>query len=474
MKKHSMIFSFFLFAGIANAQEGIQGKIGVEGVEISATDDSVYVQMDMDFSALHVSANRTISLFPSVQTDAEICRLPGVEVRGRKQYIQYLREEGTNASGAQVIRRKNGERQRLHYRASVPVKTSPEWVRLYLDEDSCGCLREVLASRNRLLAEENFKPKVFVPHWVYIQPEAETRKARNEQGAAYIDFPVNKTDIRPDYRNNRAELAKIENTINRIKGDADVSITRIIIKGYASPEGSYVNNRRLAEGRTRALVDYLKKEYPLDAGLFKLDYEAEDWAGLRAFIEKGNLKEKDALLELVDSDINADTKEHRLRADYPEAYRMLLADCFPALRHTDYVVEYTVRGFDVEEARQIIWKEPQKLSLQEMYAVAQTYEVGSTEYKEIFETAVRLFPDDEVANLNAANAAMARRDLPSASRYLEKAGSTALADYARGVLAGLQGDYQVALILMEKAKAGGVNEADEALRQIQELIKNKR
>lgn len=49
MKKHSMIFSFFLFAGIANAQEGIQGKIGVEGVEISATDDSVYVQMDMDF-----------------------------------------------------------------------------------------------------------------------------------------------------------------------------------------------------------------------------------------------------------------------------------------------------------------------------------------------------------------------------------------------------------------------------------------
>ena len=197
MKKHSMIFSFFLFAGIANAQEGIQGKIGVEGVEISATDDSVYVQMDMDFSALHVSANRTISLFPSVQTDAEICRLPGVEVRGRKQYIQYLREEGTNVSKVQVIRRKNGERQRLHYRASVPVKTSPEWVRLYLDEDSCGCLREVLASRNRLLAEENFKPKVFVPYWVYIQPEAETRKARNEQGAAYIDFPVNKTDIRP-------------------------------------------------------------------------------------------------------------------------------------------------------------------------------------------------------------------------------------------------------------------------------------
>ena len=470
MKKNSIYTSLFLlaFTGTVCAQEELKGEIALDDVEVSATDDSVYVQMNIDFSELHVSANRIISLFPSVQIDDDVVRLPGVDVMGRKQYILYQRN-GSEREDKTVIRRKNGTSQQWHYRAAVPITERPDHVRLYLDEDSCGCLREVLASRNRLLAEESFKPKVFTPQFIYISPQAETRKARNKQGSAYVDFPVNQTAIRPDYRNNRTELAKIENTINRIKNDADVTITRITIKGYASPEGSYAANKRLAEGRTRSLVDYLKKEYPLDGNLFALDFEAEDWAGLRAFIVQSNMKEKDALLKLVDSDINVDTKERRLRMEYPEAYRRLLQECFPSLRHSDYKVEYTVRGFDVEEARQLIWKEPQKLSLQEMYAVAQTYEVGSTEYKEVFETAVRLFPDDEVANLNAANAAMAREDYVSAFRYLEKAGNEPRALYAHGILAGLQGDYQLAISYLQQAKAGGVSQADKALAQIEEL-----
>lgn len=470
MKKTIIYIGFLLaFAGTAQAQEGLKGRITVNDVSLSVAGDSLRVQMDMDFSALHLPANRSVSLLPSLRMDTAIVRLPGVDVMGRRQYIQWQRNTGRSAM-TQVIRRYNGTTQHLHYQTAVPIAERPGLVQVYLDEDSCGCLREVLADRNRLLAEQDFTPAVFTPHFVYVSPQAETRKTRNEQGAAYIDFPVNQTDIRPAYRNNQTELAKIENTINRIKDDADVSITRITIKGYASPEGSYANNRRLAEGRTRSLVDYLKKEYPLDAGLFQLDYEAEDWAGLRNFIAKSSLKEKEALLELVDSDVHADAKERRLRTDYPEAYRTLLHDCFPALRHTDYVVEYTVRGFDVEEARQLIGKEPQKLSLQEMYAVAQTYEVGSEEYKEVFETAVRLFPDDEVANLNAANAAMQRNDLTGASRYLDKAGKSVQAEYARGVLAAIKKEYAAACVHLEKAKAGGMKEADNVLMEVKKLM----
>ena len=470
MKKTIIYIGFLLaFAGTAQAQEGLKGRITVNDVSLSVAGDSLRVQMDMDFSALHLPANRSVSLLPSLRMDTAIVRLPGVDVMGRRQYIQWQRNTGRSAM-TQVIRRYNGTTQHLHYQTAVPIAERPGLVRLYLDEDSCGCLREVLADRNRLLAEQDFTPAVFTPHFVYVSPQAETRKTRNEQGAAYIDFPVNQTDIRPAYRNNQTELAKIENTINRIKDDADVSITRITIKGYASPEGSYANNRRLAEGRTRSLVDYLKKEYPLDAGLFQLDYEAEDWAGLRDFIVESDLKEKEALLELVDSDVHADAKERRLRTDYPEVYRTLLHDCFPALRHTDYVVEYTVRGFDVEEARLLIGKEPQKLSLQEMYAVAQTYEVGSEEYKEVFETAVRLFPDDEVANLNAANAAMQRNDLTGASRYLDKAGKSVQAEYARGVLAAIKKEYAAACVHLEKAKAGGMKEADNVLMEVKKLM----
>ena len=471
MKKTIIYIGFLLaFAGTAQAQEGLKGRITVNDVSLSAAGDSLRVQMDMDFSALHLPANRSVSLLPSLRMDTAIVRLPGVDVMGRRQYIQWQRNTGRSAM-TQVIRRYNGTTQHLHYQTAVPIAERPGLVQVYLDEDSCGCLREVLADRNRLLAEQDFTPAVFTPHFVYVSPQAETRKTRHEKGAAYVDFPVNKTGIYPAYRNNRSELAKIENTINRIKGDADVSINHITIKGYASPEGSYANNSRLAEARTRSLVDYLKKEYPLDASLFRLDYEPEDWEGLRAYIAKGSLPEKDALLSLIDSGLEADAKERRLRTEYPEAYRTLLRDCFPALRHSDYVVAYTVRGFDVEEARKLIWKEPQKLSLQEMYAVAQTYGTGSKEYNEVFETAVRLFPDDEAANLNAANAAMQRGDTAGAARYLEKAGKGASAEYARGILAALRGEYDAASVYLQKAKAGGITEADDALRQIERMKK---
>lgn len=252
-----------------------------------------------------------------------------------------------------------------------------------------------------------------------------------------------------------------------------MSINNITIKGYASPEGSYANNSRLAEARTRSLVDYLKKEYPLDSSLFQLDYEPEDWEGLRAYVIKGSLPEKDALLGLIDSGLEADAKERRLRTEYPEAYRTLLRDCFPALRHSDYVVAYTVRGFDVEEARKLIWKEPQKLSLQEMYAVAQTYGTGSKEYNEVFETAVRLFPDDEAANLNAANSAMQRNELDRAENYLKRAGDSGEALVARGILAYMKNDLEKAESYFRQAQQRGVKEADSNLDSLLRVKANK-
>ena len=473
MKKTIIYIGFLLaFVGTAQAQEGLKGEIEVSNVSLSVFGESLRVQMDMDFSALHLPSNRSLSLLPSLRMDTAIIRLPEVDVMGRRQYIQWQRK-ADRAAMTQVIRRYNSTTQHLHYQTAVPIAERLGLVRLYLDEDSCGCLREVLANRNRLLAEQDFTPAVFTPHFVYVSPQAETRKTRHEKGAAYVDFPVNKTGIYPAYRNNRSELAKIENTINRIKGDADVSINNITIKGYASPEGSYANNSRLAEARTRSLVDYLKKEYPLDASLFQLDYEPEDWEGLRAYVIKGSLPEKDALLGLIDSGLEADAKERRLRTEYPEAYRTLLRDCFPALRHSDYVVAYTVRGFDVEEARKLIWKEPQKLSLQEMYAVAQTYKTGSKEYNEVFETAVRLFPDDEAANLNAANSAMQRNELDRAENYLKRAGDSGEALVARGILAYMKNDLEKAESYFRQAQQRGVKEADSNLDSLLRVKANK-
>ena len=295
------------------------------------------------------------------------------------------------------------------------------------------------------------------------------------QGSAFIDFPVNRTEIREDYRRNPDELRKIIATIDAVKNDPDTRILAIDIKGYASPEGSYANNTRLAQGRTEALAAYVKRLYALPDELLATDYEPEDWAGLRRYVEASALEHRAQILAIIDGTLAPDDKDREIRRRYPEEYALLLRDVYPALRHSDYAVEYEIRTYtDVEEIRRLLRTAPQKLSLGEMYLAAESMEPGSEEYNEVFEIAVRMYPDDEAANINAANNAMARGDLKSAERYLAKAGESPEALYARGIFAALPKSYDTAKELFERAREAGIAHADDAIRQIDELDEENR
>jgi hypothetical protein len=134
------------------------------------------------------------------------------------------------------------------------------------------------------------------------------------------------------------------------------------------------------------------------------------------------------------------------------------------LRHSDYKVEYVIRDFtDLKQIEQIMAKNPRKLSLNEFYLLAQSYEPGSQKLNELYEVAVSVYPDDAVANLNAANAAMQKGDKAAAEKHLAKAGDSAEADYARGVLAAMQDDVVKAEAYMQKAQAAGLKQAGAAL-----------
>ena len=137
----------------------------------------------------------------------------------------------------------------------------------------------------------------------------------------------------------------------------------------------------------------------------------------------------------------------------------MLDECYPALRHSDYTVNYVVRSFTAAEAREIMKTNPKLLSLEEMFLVAQACEPGSAEFNDVMETAVRLFPADATANLNAALARMAAGNLDGAAECLDKAGQAPRAIHARGVMALMRGDSAGALSLFRQALAGGDTDA---------------
>lgn len=167
--------------------------------------------------------------------------------------------------------------------------------------------------------------------------------------------------------------------------------------------------------------------------------------------------------------MNPDAKEAKIKRTYPRQYDFLLRHCYPALRRTEYRIDYKVRSYtDLEEIKRIFVEQPYKLSLNEFYLVARTYEPGTAEFTEVFEKAVRLFPRDKTANLNAANAAMRRGNHDAARRYLARAGDSAEAVYARGALAIREKDYGTAVLYLEKAAGMGFEKAAATLEELRE------
>lgn len=455
------------------AQTVLTSGARVDNVRIDRGENDLFITISFNVDDVEVESSRSVVFTPVFYNEEHSKELPAVKVLGKKRYIKYLRDnKGRNKDvNAKVVRHVDQLGRTMNYQTSFPYQ---EWMKkatLRIDEDVCGCSNVVLGSDYKEVGTTDFEPPVFTPSYVYIRPQVEAIKQRNESGSAYLNFPVNKTEINPTFGNNAFELARINKAIHLVKDDPDVEIKEISIKGFASPDGSYKNNERLAKGRTESLKNYVQEQMRFKKQLLTTNHEAEDWAGLRKYVAASSMKNRKGILSLIDSRMEPDAKEKKIKSAYPEAYRHLLDNCYPSLRRTDYVIKYTVKAFDVEEAKKVLKTRPQKLSQQEMYLVAQTYEVGSPEFNEVFDIAIRMFPEDPTANLNAANIAMLNNLLPDAAKYLDKAGDSPEAVHARGILAGLNEKYEEALELMEEAHKRGVSEAGTNKEQIENCMR---
>lgn len=440
----------------------------VDNLSITVDGSRATVSMDILTAGMDIRSNQEYAITPVLKAadGSDSIVMPEIVVAGRNMWYKHLR--ANDLAPEQLVRA--SKKDNTPYAASVAAPGA--WLDgalLSLNVTAGNCCD----TRDSSTALGHMEYVAFAPVFNYVTPAPDTVKVRNVQGSAYVNFPVNRIELLPAYMNNPAELLKITGTIDSVKSDRDVSITSISIKGYASPEGPYANNVRLAKGRTETLRDYVARLYDFAPGFIRTAYEPEDWAGLRAYVASSDLASRAALLAIIDSDLAPDTKDARMRAEYPADYAFLLAEEFPWLRHSDYRIDYRVKSFtSLDDILRVLASDPGKLSLNEFYQAAKSMKPGSAEYDDVFETAVRLYPADPAANLNAANAAMARADYASAARYLDKAGETPSAIYARGILEALQGRYEQARPFFARAAKAKVADAPAALEAVENILAN--
>ena len=116
-----------------------------------------------------------------------------------------------------------------------------------------------------------------------LQGAAQTPSDSTVEMRFRIFYPVSKTELYEDYMDNAKTLYRIRKYL-----ETSPKIDSITIYSYASPEGSYQGNKRLAAERGKSAKQYLLKHLPADRqlpdSLFIIDPTAENWQGLRDLV----------------------------------------------------------------------------------------------------------------------------------------------------------------------------------------------
>ena len=440
-------------------------RVGADGSRLA-------VAVTIDPRSVDPGRDREVVFTPLIISSAgtDTVALDPIRVAGRNRYFSHIRNKDL-ADGVKLYRA--GTKELIDYRREVEFRPWMMHCRVEMEEQIGHCCDPILPAGDTPLAEIDYsQPAYNASTFPYVDLTGDAAIERVAEGSAYIDFIVNRTEIRPTYRRNTVELAKIIESIDFVKNDPDAVITRVTIKGFASPEGSYSNNVRLAMGRTQALKEYVREHYNFDPAIMSTDYEPEDWEGLRRRMLAIEMPHKEEILQIVDSPMEPDPKNAEIQRRYPTEYKFLLDSIYPALRHSDYTVKYRIKTFvDIDELKRIYNEDPSKLRPVDFQRIAATYPVGSPEYDRVYLKASEIYPLDSEAAINAANIYMKHGDLAKAADRLLYAGDRPEAIYSRATLAALNGDLERARQLFDRSAADGYEPAAAESRRVDEMIR---
>lgn len=482
MRKQLFLLIISLLAAPTGfAQIPYDGEVRVAFPAAELEERQVTLRATVDPSALEPGRNGMVWFTPALRSldGSREISFDKVAVTGTRRAKALRRNDYFD--GTQLLLPENFY---VRSRKSIPEAITLEyrvpfekWMRrseFVVVEQTSGCCNDALpyadgTDRRIHSAGPGNYPPPYEPAFTisYQTPEADPVKIVEETYTAALNFPGGRSDLLHDYKNNARVLSGIGDIIGRIRSDSLLTIRSIVVRGYASPEGSETGNRRLSQARAQAIVTYLHWKH----GFYEADRiitaegMGEDWAGLRRMVEASRLEEKGRILAAIDDNADPVRRKAAIKAIAGgKTYRMLLEGYFPQLRRNEYTICYEVRGFSPQQAAALIGTRPQLLSLNEMFLVSQLYPHSSQEFKNVFDVAARMYPDSEVAQFNAAAVEIENGAYDAAIRRLEKSdtpqawNNTAIAFWHKG-------DYEKAFAYLRKAADGGLETAKDNLAQ---------
>lgn len=360
MKRYIVIL-FALLPCVVFAQVNYDSK------RVVYNKQNVEVAFDVTSGEETVKNNTKMVLTPFLHNGADTLWLDSFEIFGSVKYKRERQEQALNGNkGWTLSSNQIMEGEDYSFTCSTPYLSWMNGATLSVDRRvlGCGCdcydgvedLAEGLKPYNppaQMLAEVESS----VAHYQVVDSH---KRLLFEGEDKQVIYPVSQTKLYLDRYNNEQTLNEIIAAIEDLEKCDEQQLHDIEIMGYASPEGTLKFNTELGEGRANTLREYILGQLPqLKEEQFNLINGVENWDGLRKMVAESDIKEKDAVLEIIDTKSGEARKNALKRLNNGTTYRYLLKNFYPQLRKACYIAVYydelaDVASEDINKANELI------------------------------------------------------------------------------------------------------------------------
>ena len=297
-----------------------------------------------------------------------------------------------------------------------------------------------------------------------IAPDAYQRISKQKQ-EANIKFLIQQATLRKSELKNNS-IQEFVKMLQKINADREgLNLDNVEVSAYASPDGGFSINDKLANERQKVSEQYVNEELKkinMDARV-DAKYTAQDWEGFQELVKASDIQDKAVILRVLSMYKDPEEREQQIK-NISSAFRELADGILPQLRRARLTINYETVGRSDDQILQQIKDDATKLSIEELlYGAALKDDLNAKE--DIYKLATEIYPRDARAFNNLATIQYARGNYDAARQYIQKAqavGSALPETKANlGLLALKSGDVKTAEQLI--ASATGANGLEEVL-----------
>ncbi|MEN9919587.1 MAG: hypothetical protein RL662_2023 [Bacteroidota bacterium] len=300
------------------------------------------------------------------------------------------------------------------------------------------------------------------------------KKVIKESYDANILFLIQQAELRSSELNS-SNLDAWENLVKSANDNSKQNVN-VEVVAYASPDGGYELNEKLAEKREKNTTTYLNNEFDKEnvgANVYA-NYTAQDWDGFKKLIEASSLQDKDLVLRVL-SMYNDPLEREREIKNISAIYKDIAETILPQLRRSRLVANIETIGKSDQELKQALNGNTVNLSADELLHTAElegvsaerAYKLVTQKYpndyrgwnnlgayyfsnglqeaaKQAFAKAQHLKPDAAEANMNLGLFAIDNGEIAKAEQLIGGASEANTINEALGLLYLKKGDANIA------------------------------